>query len=163
MNYKIETAFLYWTADVWMVFSLAIFLSVAAYAAYCRSVQRLVATAAPANRSMKPWQAWLLLIPFFNVVFAFMAARRLSVTIREEAISRGIPVGSKPTYRAGLALAITGAMSYLPVVGWIGGIGCVVCWILHWVQVVEWCGKLRCENPVSACERVLYEHRTFGA
>lgn len=141
-----------------MVAGLAVALALAVFVFYCRTLQQTLRAAAPANQRMPPWQAWLLIIPLFNIVFSFIAAARISDTIKAEAASRKLPVPGRPTYAAGVAMSIMGTLSYLPIVGSIGGLGCVVCWILHWVQVAEWNRKLRSENGVSDSERVLFEY-----
>lgn len=148
-----------WTAEVWMVAALAVGLAFTTFVFYCRTLQQTLRAAAPANQRMPPWQAWLLVIPVFNVFFSFLAAARVADTICAEAESRGLDVCRRPTYAVGVALAITGALCYLPQVGAIAGLACVVFWILHWVQVAEWNGKLRSENGVSASERVLFDYR----
>ena len=158
MNYGFESALQDWTAEAWMVVTLAITVAFTAFVFYCRTLQQTLRAAAPPNQRMPPWQAWLLLIPVFNIVFWFIAAARIADTIRAEAESRSFVVHARPTYAVGVALAITSALSYLPQLRLVAGLGCVVCWILHWVQVAEWNGKLSSENGVSASERVLFEY-----
>lgn len=141
-----------------MVVALAMSVAFVTFVFYCRTLQQTLRAAAPANQRMPPWQAWLLLIPVFNIFFSFIAAARIADTIRAEAESRSFEVHARPTYAVGVGLAITSALTWLPQVGVVAGLACVVCWILHWVQVAEWNGKLTSENGVSASERVLFEY-----
>lgn len=163
MKYGFVSSLQTWTADVWMVAALAISLAFVTFVFYCRTLQQTLRAAAPANQRMPPWQAWLLVVPVFNIFFSFLTAARVADTICAEAESRGIDACARPTYAVGVALAVTSALCYLPQVGAVAGLACVVFWILHWVQVAEWNSKLRSENGVSASERVLFDNRSQQA
>lgn len=163
MHFSFETAFHHWTAEAYLIFLTGALLVVASFCLYCRTLWQLLRAMAPAARRIKPWQVWLLLVPVLHVLAMLLGGDRLIRSLRAEAASRGLKDDVRPTYVAGIAMAAAAGLCYVPYLHIYGAFAFVVCWIMHWVQLAMWCGKLRCENRISACERMLYEHRPFSA
>lgn len=96
------------------------------------------------NRTMSPGSVWLLLIPFFNLVWHFIVVGRLADSIKAEADHRGLTLNeSRPAYDIGLVMCIL--LIVLPFIGFI-------CWIVYWVKINGYKNLLRPINtpPVSA-------------
>ena len=159
MTFSFQTALQQLSVEVYAVLAGALMLVLVAFFFYCRTARRLLRAVAPYNRRILPWHTWLLLLPIANIVFLLFGAERLAQSLRSEARSRGLEEDVRPVYAAGVAMGVAGALCCLPFINIFAALAFVVCWITHWVQLAVWCGKLHCENRVSACERVLYEHR----
>lgn len=109
---------------------------------YLIALQNTFKVISPHNRLMRPGQVWLELIPIFGSIWTFFVVSRLSDSIAAECRQRGIPVDGRPTYTTGLAFAILSVCGFIPVVGFLASIAGLVCWIMHWIQVVEWKRKI---------------------
>lgn len=70
------------------------------------TLSKTLRAVAPQNRTMQPDQVWLLLIPLFNLYWIFVVVSKLSESIRNEFVSRGLSIEERPTYNLGLAYAI---------------------------------------------------------
>ena len=108
---------------------------------YLITLQNTLKVIAPENRMMPPGNVWLLLIPLFNVVYHFIVTARLADSIKNECIRLNIPLQEqRPTYNLGITMMIiyigSTILNYIfSIVGSIGSIACMVCWILYWVKV----------------------------
>lgn len=108
---------------------------------YLITLQNTLKVIAPENRMMPPGNVWLLLIPLFNVVYHFIVTARIADSIKNECIRLNIPLQEeRPTYNLGITMMIiyigSTILNYIfSIVGSIGSIACMVCWILYWAKV----------------------------
>src|SRR5690606_39828162 len=102
---------------------------------YLRSLHSTFSAISIENRQMDPGKVWLLLIPIFGIVWHFVVVRDLTESIRNEAISKGIPLKeTRPAYHIGFAMCVLSCLIFLP---WVG-VAVLVCWIIYWVKIVEY-------------------------
>ena len=111
---------------------LVVFLGLYLYFLY--SLQELIKLIRPENRSIKPGQVWLLLIPLFSVVWLFVVVSNLSDSVANEYRSRGLtPLEIKPGYNIGMWMAGLGAVSLI--CGSITSLASLVLWIIYWTRM----------------------------
>lgn len=102
---------------------------------YLISLQSTLNAISIENRKMAPSNVWLLLIPVFGIVWHFVVVRDLTESIRNEAVSKGIPLKeARPAYHIGFAMCVLSCLIFLPFVG----VAVLVCWIIYWVKIVEY-------------------------
>lgn len=88
------------------------------------------------NRTMPPSNAWLLLIPIFNLVWSFIVVNNLSESILKESKLRSFPLAeSKPANGIGIAMSVLRCTTFVPVLGLLSGPAAFICWIIYWVQI----------------------------
>lgn len=63
---------------------------------YANTIRKTLLLVAPANRLMTPNQAWLLVVPFFNIYWNFAVASRLADSLTNEFYDRKIAEEENP-------------------------------------------------------------------
>jgi hypothetical protein len=87
---------------------------------------------------------WLTLIPIFGVVWQFIIVGNIADTLKAEFAQRNINVGEdRPGYNIGLIFCILMVCTIVPFVGFLTGVGALVCWIIYWVKISEFRSTLR--------------------
>lgn len=118
------------------------------------SQQNTLKAIQPANRLMEPGMVWLQLIPLFGMIWQFFVVNRIAESIQRELTGRmGIaqqqPVqnafGQNPTQSAGVAYCVLFCLSVVPypLLRGLFSLGCVICWIIYWVELVKYKNKIR--------------------
>jgi len=123
---------------------------------YCLTLQNALKAVSPVNRKMEPGQVWLLLIPFFGLIWHFFVVSRVSESIGDEYKSRGVPEDPKPAYGLGLAFCITSCCTWIPVLGGIASIGGLICFIIYWVKINDHKNKLMQLPPAGSGESTIF-------
>lgn len=123
---------------------------------YLLTLQNALKAVSPVNRKIRPGQVWLLLIPVFSTIWNFFVVTKISESIEQEFITRGLPVKQKPTYTMGLVMSI---LQCLPMLRWIvPGLKYIlmfptafflVFFIIYWVQVADYKRILERMPPIS--------------
>ena len=99
------------------------------------TLQRALSRCALDSRTMSPGLVWLAIIPLFNLIWNFFIVNALAESLHREFTRRGIVAEPRPGRSVGLAYAILCALSLIPIVNFVTGIGAIVCWILYWVRI----------------------------
>ena len=98
-----------------------------------RNTLRLLSTE---NQLLPPNNVWLLFIPLFGLIYHFIVVGKISDSLARELDQRNLPKKeARPAYNIGLAMCILSAASVIPVLGSIGSLGALVCWIVYWVKI----------------------------
>jgi hypothetical protein len=114
---------------------------------YLLTLQKAFNRCSPENRAMNPVLVWLMLIPLFNMIWHFMIVLNMSKSLAAEFQKRGLTEEPKPGQNLGLAMCILFCTGIIPVLGMIGSVGALVCWILYWVKIAGYSKKL--EAPAA--------------
>lgn len=112
----------------------------AVWALYANSIQRLLAKVSEPNRFLKPHQAWLLMIPFFNVYWNFVVVRSVSNSLNNEFFDRKIPEEENPGLKTGLFLSLVFLVAHIPLTPGIILLAMLlflVYFIMYWVKIVN--------------------------
>lgn len=87
---------------------------------------------------MQPGMVWLLLIPFFNLIWIFFVVTGIGKSLGAEFRRRGTPTPDPyPTQSIGIAMAICHCCCIIPVINILAGLAALVLWIVYWVKVAE--------------------------
>ncbi len=106
---------------------------------YLLNLQNLMKSIKEENREVSPGNVWLMLIPVFSLIYAFILYPKISASVKKELESRGMEGdGSK---NLALALAITGALGVVPVVNTIAGLANLVIFIIWWSKTAGYKNK----------------------
>lgn len=108
-------------------------------ALYCRTIQSLLERLRPESREMRPREAWLMFVPFFNIVEDFFIIGALTRSLRREAEASPALAGLKRFGEAsGIGWCFAQAVSLLPGrAGEIAAALAVVFWLWHWAFLVR--------------------------
>lgn len=115
---------------------------------YILTLRRALTQCAPQNRAASPDSAWLLLIPIFHIIWAFILYPQISESLEREFRQRGIPIEPQPARSLGLALAILQACCLIPIVNIFAGIANLVCFILYWIKISGYANQLAASPAV---------------
>ncbi|EOR95904.1 hypothetical protein ADIARSV_0917 [Arcticibacter svalbardensis MN12-7] len=83
---------------------------------FCYSITKILDHIAEENRLIQPRLIWLLLIPGLNLIWNFVVASKLSLSIKNEMVARDFDITGKPTYIQGLLYAIISLIGVIPTV-----------------------------------------------
>jgi len=130
------------------------------YILFLVAQQNTLRSIKPHNQKMPPGHVWLQLIPVFNFVWQFIVVNRIAASIRAEIDDRvsttflgtAEPVflndkTPRPTYNIGVAACIlsfgvfTVFIDSIEAPGSYVAMAFLVCWIVYWVQLVQYKNK----------------------
>lgn len=135
-----------------IVVAIAIILVLIPTIFYLISMQKTLGCCREENQVMKPGLVWLMIIPLFGMIWQFFVVIQISDSLKKEFASLGEDLGDEnPGKGIGLAYCITGVASNIPYIGIIPGIASLVCWIMHWVKIVDYRHRievLQSEQPI---------------
>ncbi len=114
---------------------------------YLINLQNLLEQVSPENRKMSPGMVWLSLIPLFSLVWNFIMIGYIADSLNNEFRKRNIPGDEeRPGYQLGLWMCILPLTGWIPVLGSIGSIGGLICWIMYWVKMARY-KKILLQTP----------------
>lgn len=108
------------------------------WAFYANTVRKTLERVSPENRLMAPHQAWLLVIPFFNIYWNFSVASRVADSLTNEFYDRKIAEEENPGRIAGTWYAWLFLLSNIPLPAFIlvaVGVLSVIYFVGYWVKV----------------------------
>ncbi|TSJ47669.1 hypothetical protein [Fluviicola chungangensis] len=131
------------TLGIFVFIGLAI--GIVIYVFYLKNLQDLLKECDQSNLQMPPVNVWLMFIPFFSIVYAFIMYSKISESVKREFESRNASQSGDYLKTLGLVLAILGAVSVIPIdaLKGIAGLGSLVIFIIYWVKAAEMKNKLR--------------------
>ncbi len=107
------------------------------------TLQNALNKCAPASRAMGPGLVWLLLIPFFNLIWNFFVVMGTAKSLANEYARRGIPSPEPaPGQPIGLAMSICACCGIIPRLGKLAELASLVLWIVYWVKIAEYSRNL---------------------
>lgn len=121
---------------------------------YLLTLQKALTRCSLENRAMQPGMVWLMFIPFFNLVWHFIIVGNLAKSLAAEFQQRGIAEEPAPGKTIGLTMCILNCCCVIPFLGGLCALGGLVCWIIYWVQIAGFSGKLALGGPAPVPPRV---------
>jgi hypothetical protein len=89
----------------------------------------------PSNRMTEPGNVWLMFIPLFSLVYAFILYPRICDSIRNEYKARGMRADGDFGRNIGIAMPILSLCGWIPVLGGLAGLTNIVLWIIFWSKI----------------------------
>lgn len=121
------------------------------YVFYILTLQGALNKCAPPSRTMEPGMVWLLLIPFFNLIWHFFVVLGLAKSLGNEFKRRGIPIPEiTPGQNIGLAMCICACCSIVPLLGLLASLASLVLWVVYWVKIADYSRRLDFAQSYSA-------------
>ena len=105
---------------------------------YLLTLSRALEKCSPASRTMQPGMVWLMLIPFFGLIWNFFIVLALSNSLGREFPARGVTqLDPEPGKSIGLAMCVCMACGIIPVLGIVASLVSLVLWVVYWIKIVE--------------------------
>ncbi|MCU0431969.1 MAG: hypothetical protein MUC87_00785 [Bacteroidia bacterium] len=139
-----------------IVLFIILAITLAIYIPFIINLSNALKQVAPHNRKISPGQMWLILIPIFGTIWAFIIVPRIADSLVAEYQRRRMHYEEERLgYQSGMAWAVLGAMTYIrtfadlaqiPFIGAIGslaGLGALIFFIVYWVKIARYKNELR--------------------
>lgn len=110
---------------------------------YLKNLQDLLKEVSDVNREVPAANVWLMFIPIFSMIYAFILYPKIASSLTKEFESRGIPQEGDYGKGLGLAMAIIGVVGLVPRLGDFTGIPSLVILIIYWVKMAKYKEQLR--------------------
>lgn len=118
---------------------------------YLLALQKALKKCAPASRAMEPAKVWLILIPFFGLVWQFIVVMNIGKSLANEFRRLGIASPEPaPGQQIGLASCVCNCCIFIPLLGGLAGLAGLVLWIVYWVRVTNYSRLLDTQALTSA-------------
>jgi hypothetical protein len=109
---------------------------------YILTLQKALNRCSPENRAMAPGMVWLMLVPLLNIVWHFFVVINVAKSLGAEFQKRGIAEEPEPGKKIGLIMCILACCGIIPLLGIPCSLGALVCWIIYWVKIAGFSGKI---------------------
>lgn len=116
---------------------IILFLFLIPFIFYLLTLQNTLKAISPENRKMEPGMVWLMFIPVFGMVWQFIVVNRMADSIQAQLNKAGVSVTSRPAHGVGIAMCVLFCTGWIPVVGSLGTVAGIICWIIYWVKIAE--------------------------
>ncbi len=110
MNFDLESI----SPDMLKIAAAFYLIKILVRAFYANTIRATLLRVSPENRFMTPNQAWLVVIPFFNLYWNFQIASRISDSLTNEFFDRKIAEEENPGRRIGMFFAWTSLLAAVP-------------------------------------------------
>lgn len=113
------------------------------------------------NRMMSPGQAFLIVLPLFNIYWNFMVVKHLKDSLNNEFFDRQVAVDENPTQREGSIFAWSYLVRNFPLPGFIlyaALFSNIIGFVMYWRKVVEYKKILKTTTPILDAEVVHEEN-----
>jgi hypothetical protein len=107
------------------------------------TLHKALARCAPRNRTMEPGMVWLNLIPIVSLVWMFITVARISESLKNEFRSRGWHRRDDDYGNTlGMTTCALNIASIIPYIGGCLGLAALICFIIYWVKIAGYSGRL---------------------
>lgn len=124
--------------DLIVALGLVFFARMIVWILYANTVKKTFAKIREENRFIRPVQAWLLVIPLFNVYWNFVVARSLADSLTNEFYDRKIAEEEQPGRSVGMSYAWMSLLSHIPfptLFVFTFGILSIIYFVQYWVKI----------------------------
>lgn len=102
---------------------------------YLLTLQNVLKQVGSKNREVEPGNVWLMLIPFFNIVYGFILYPKICDSIKNEYQSRGLRENGDFGRGMGIAMPILNLCGIIPIIGGLAGLANLIIWIVFWSKM----------------------------
>jgi hypothetical protein len=150
---------------------LIAFLSIVAL--YTLTLYNTLDVIAPINRAIRPGMVWLMMIPFFNLVWHFVIVHKIADSIAGEFRQRVGQSDFRPGYGTGMIASTAFFISVLisiaapkntptDMIGGIFSIIGIICGITYWIQIHKYKRKIK-QLPPYIADSAIFDHKKEGS
>lgn len=126
------------TEDMMWAVTIIYIISLIVRAFYCLTLSKTLKTIAEENQLLKPWMAWMALIPIVNLYWNFVIANRMADSLTNEFYDRKIAEEENPGRLLGLSYAIfmiVASIPIIPSISFVAGVFTLYYFIRYWVKI----------------------------
>jgi len=131
-----------WLAAILFAMLIVLLIVLVVYIVVCYLVFSCFQRIPSQHRQMEPWQAWLLLIPLFNIVWNFFVFPGLARSYQSYFAERGRTDVGDCGEKIGLWFAICCVASYIPCLNYVAGPASLVLLIIFLVKALNLKGQI---------------------
>ena len=116
---------------------------------YIQTLQKALLLCNENNRTLNPKKVWLLLIPFYNLIWNFTLVSHITTSLKNEFGSRSIQKETNFGKSFGIAycvLSIFFVAFFSVYLGAIIGVPWITCWIVYWQKINTYSKELSNSN-----------------
>jgi len=126
---------------------------------YLRTLRGVLQKCAPASRTMTPEKVWLILIPFFGLIWQFIVVRKIATSLGNEFARLGISYSdARPGQSVGLACCVCNCCIFLflsiPVLCGLATLASFVLWMVYWIGMANCSRLLETHHGVASASPV---------
>lgn len=110
---------------------------------YCLTIYNTLKEISPNNRTLETWYPWLMLIPLFSIIWAFIMYPKIAESLKAEFESRDAVQNGDYLKTLGIMMPILSLVGFIPILGGLAGLANLVIWIIYWVKINEFKNLLR--------------------
>ncbi|MFT5778604.1 MAG: hypothetical protein ACI837_001560 [Crocinitomicaceae bacterium] len=126
------------TPGILIVMAFFLLLALIAYSLFLVTLYKTLKRIAPENRLAEPGHTWLMFIPLFSLVWAFLFYPKLCDSIKNEFEARNEFDGSDYGRGIGYGTATVSVMAFVPVLGAFGALIAFTLFIVFWVKIASY-------------------------
>ncbi len=115
---------------------------------YLLNLQNTLKQVHSSRRLVPPSNVWLMFIPIFSVIYAFMLYPKISDSVKAEYQARQLNPDGDFARSLGLTMAALSVAGFLPYIGTLAGLANFVIFIIFWVKISGYKNHL-INNPQS--------------
>lgn len=121
---------------------VVLLVAIAIAIVYLLTLQNTLKQVERANRQVEPGNVWLMLIPLFNVVYAFFLYPQICDSVKAEYRYRGLNASGDFGRSLGVTMPILSICRILPVIGPLSALANLVIFIIFWAKMAGYKSKL---------------------
>lgn len=133
------------TPAVWLLVASALLI---AGIFYLLTLRGALGHISPEHRELEPSKVWLVMVPFFGLVWHFIVVIKLCRSLKSAFEAQELPV-EDPGFSSGLGMAVCPlfcvtalALLFMPLVAAVVGVLFLVLWAIWWGKVAGYSRKL---------------------
>lgn len=120
----------------WIVLVILMGVFTIPYILFLKTLQNTIKEISLENRKINPNDVWLILIPFFGIIWQIVVINKISISLGDELNKKNISNNEvKPTFALGIAYCILQILTIIPIVGILFGLIALILWIIYWVKI----------------------------
>ena len=120
----------------WIVLVILMGVFTIPYILFLKTLQNTIKEISLENRKINPNDVWLILIPFFGIIWQIVVINKISISLGDELNKKKISNNEvKPTFALGIAYCILQILTIIPIVGILFGLIALILWIIYWVKI----------------------------
>ena len=126
-----------------VVILFALLIGIGIGVLYLLTLQNTLKQVDESNRKVAPANVWLMFIPLFNLVYAFILYPQICDSIKAEYRYRGLNESGDFGRSLGVTMPVLSLCGIVPFIGSLAGIANFIIWIVFWSKMGGYKSKLQ--------------------
>lgn len=104
---------------------------------YLKTLQDILKEIHYMHRTVEPSNVWLMLIPFFNLIYAFILYPKISESIHNHYASQNIFNDDDYGKALALTMAVLNLVSFIPLISSLASLANLIIFIIYWNKMAK--------------------------